>query len=305
MSKNYTFLFPGQGSQYKGMGKNILNSYAGSKKYYSTARDILNYDILDISINDPQDQLDQTKFTQPAIFINSVIKDQILKDNNIYPNAVSGHSLGEYSALVSSEVISYEDALRIIKIRSKEMQNAGESNNGGMLAVLGATKEQIDQICNKSKMLVPANYNSNDQIVLSGDSESIQNAVPLFKEIGIKRVIRLKTSGAFHSPLMKSARNSLTKVIKSIEFKDAKIPIYQNTYPLPETKAENIKLNLIKQLESPVYWNDTILNMEKNNLNIFIEVGPGQVLSKLNKKISDNSNIITFDTASINHESIN
>ena len=305
MSKNHTFLFPGQGSQYKGMGKNILNSYAGSKKYYSTAKAILNYDILDISINDPQDQLDQTKFTQPAIFINSVIKDQILKDNNIYPNAVSGHSLGEYSALVSSEVISYEDALRIIKIRSKEMQNAGESNNGGMLAVLGATKEQIDQICNKSKMLVPANYNSNDQIVLSGDSESIQNAVPLFKEIGIKRVIRLKTSGAFHSPLMKSARNSLTKVIKSIEFKDAKIPIYQNTYPLPETKAENIKLNLIKQLESPVYWNDTILNMEKNNLNIFIEVGPGQVLSKLNKKISDNSNIITFDTASINHESIN
>ena len=185
------------------------------------------------------------------------------------------------------------------------MQNAGESNNGGMLAVLGATKDQIDQICNKSKMLVPANYNSNNQVVLSGDNESIQNAVHLFKEIGIKRVIKLKTSGAFHSPLMKSARNSLTKVIKSIEFKDAKIPIYQNTYPLPETKAENIKLNLIKQLESPVYWNDTILNMKKNNLNIFIEVGPGQVLSKLNKKITDNSNMITFDMVSINHENIN
>ena len=302
MNNSFTFLFPGQGSQFKGMSKNLLNSYKVSKDYYLEAQKILGYDILEISTEDPLGNLNQTEFTQPAIFINSIIKNKILQNKNYIPIAVAGHSLGEYSALVSCNVLSFKDALRIIKIRASEMQKSGEKNPGGMLAVLGATKEQIDHLCSNAEMLVPANYNSDQQIVLSGSKESIENAIKESKEIGLRKVIPLKTSGAFHSPLMKSSRNSLSKVIKSIEFKNAKMPIYQNTHPYPEKSGEIIKKNLLDQLENPVYWNDTIKNMMKKNLNNFLEVGPGNVLSKLVKKINPKSETITFNTLSLSHD---
>ena len=295
MNSSLTFLFPGQGSQFKGMGKNLLNSYEISKNYYLEAEKILGFDILKISLEDPFDNLDQTEFTQPAIFINSIIKDKILQDNNYIPNAVAGHSLGEYSALVSCGVLSFKDALKIIKIRASEMQKSGKRNPGGMLAILNATKEQINELCDATEILVPANYNSDEQIVLSGSKKSIKETLVRCKEIGLRKAIPLKTSGAFHSPLMKNARNSLSKVIKSIEFKDAKMPIYQNTHPYPEKEGKNIKKNLLKQLENPVYWHNTIKNMIKNNLNNFIEVGPGNVLVKLNKKILAKSNTVNFN----------
>ena len=296
MNNSFTFLFPGQGSQFKGMGKNMLELYTDiSNNYYSYAEGILGFDILKICLEDPFNNLNQTKFTQPAIFINSIIKNEILKLNDYIPNAVAGHSLGEYSALVSSEVLSFEEALKIIKVRAYEMQKAGNDSNGGMLAILGATKKQINHLCNSTEMLVIANYNSNEQIILSGSNQSIKDTIEKCKKMGLRKIIPLKTSGAFHSPLMKSARNSLAKVIKSIEFKDAKMPIYQNTHPYPEREAKNIKKNLLRQLENPVYWNDIIMNMKKNDLSNFIEVGPGNVLVKLNKKILSESNTINFN----------
>ena len=302
MNNSFTFLFPGQGSQFKGMGKNLLGLYKISKDYYSKAEEILGFNILEISLEDPMNNLNQTQFTQPAIFINSIIKDKILQDNHYTPNAVAGHSLGEYSALVSSGVLSFEDALKVIKTRAYEMQKSGKNNAGGMLAILGATKEQIDELCNAAEMLVPANYNSNEQIVLSGSKKSIEDTLKRCQKIGLRKVVPLKTSGAFHSPLMKSARNSLSKVIKSVDFKDAKIPIYQNTHPYPEKEGKHIKENLLKQLENPVYWHDTIINMTKNNLTNFIEVGPGNVLAKLTKKIDSNLKTTNFNMINFTHD---
>ena len=285
MNKKYTFLFPGQGSQYKGMGLEEINNNNQASEFYSKSEKILGYKITDI-LND--DKLNRTLYTQPAIFINSIIKDSILKENNIYPNAVAGHSLGEFSALVSSEVLTFNDALKIIKIRANEMEMASKNNEGGMLAIIGANPSEIDKICSQGKILVPANFNSRKQTILSGDLDSITKALAYCKEHKIGKAIPLKTSGAFHSPLMKSARNSLMKVIKSINFKNAKVPIYQNVNPMPEKNASKIKLNLLKQLENPVYWLDSILCMMNNNCTDFIEVGPGKVLGNLNKRISDN-----------------
>ena len=285
LNNKYSFLFPGQGSQFKGMGLSQINKLDFALEYYRIAKGVLGYDIRDI-LN--TEDLNKTFYTQPAIFIDSIIKDHLLKINKIQPTAVSGHSLGEYSALVSNEVIKFKDALQIIKIRSEEMEKAGNNNTGGMLAIIGANHEQIKKICLNGDVLVPANYNSKEQTVLSGDKSSIIKAIAFCKENNIGKAIPLKTSAAFHSPLMKSARNSLTKVIKSVEFKNAKVPIYQNTNPSPETDANTIKLNLLKQLESPVYWLDIILSMKKNNSLNFIEVGPGNVLRNLNKRISKN-----------------
>ena len=296
MNKIYSFLFPGQGSQFVGMGKNDINNHPLANKLYEEAFNILDYDIKQISFNGPEHLLNETLYTQPAIFINSIIKDKLLKLNNIIPSMVAGHSLGEYSALVSCDVLSYKDALTIIKVRAEEMNNAGVENPGAMFAVFGITKEQSKTICDQKGTLVAANFNSKEQIVFSGDVDSVKNAIKDCKKNGIKRIFPLKTSAAFHSPLMKSARKSLTKVIKSIEFKDAKMPIYQNCNPHPETEAINIKSNLLKQLEHPVYWYDTIINMSKDNKNKFIEVGPGQVLTKLNNRILSKNCSYTYNT---------
>ena len=277
------------------MGLDILEKFPKLKDFYDIASEILEYDILDI-IKNNQEKLNQTLFTQPAIFVDSIIKETLLLANNIFPDAVAGHSLGEYSALVSSNVLSFEDALKIIKVRALKMQNAGDENPGGMLAIIGANKDQINDICIQGDILVAANYNAPEQVVLSGDIKSINNAVDFCKKIGIKRAIPLKTSGAFHSPLMKSARDSLLEIIESIRFNNASIPIYQNTKPLAEIDGNKIKKNLIDQLESPVYWSTIICNMNKDNNNKdFIEVGPGNVLYKLNKKILKKSNTLTFN----------
>mgnify|MGYP006093761789 CR=1 FL=1 len=295
----YSFLFPGQGSQHKGMGIENINKTKESFEFYALAKEVLGYNVLDI-LND--DKLNQTLYTQPAIFINSIIKDVILKKHNIYPNAVAGHSLGEFSALVSSEVLSFTNALEIIKIRANEMENAGKENQGKMLAIIGATSDEIDQICSVGNILVPANFNSKDQTILSGDIDSVNKALLFCKTHNIGRAIPLKTSGAFHSPLMKNARNSLSKVIKSIDFKNAKVPIYQNTNPKPEKNADKIKFNLLKQLESPVQWLDSILSMVKNDCSNFIEVGPGKVLANLNRRISNNIKTFEFDIETLKND---
>ena len=289
MNKKNVFLFPGQGSQYPGLSKNISNYYKPSNILFEIANNILKYDIRDICFNGTKEELNITKFTQPAIFINSIIKDTILKAEGIIPCAVAGHSLGEYSALVSAKIISYEDALEIIKIRSEEMHKAGNIRPGSMAAILGASKEQINELCTQDEIVVPANYNSSTQVVISGSIKGINNAIKKAKEIGIKKSVKLNVSGAFHSPLMRFAREKLKNKIKNIKFQYSQIPIYQNFEPLPITDTNRIKNNLIKQLENSVQWERIILNMNKNNLNSFIEVGPGKVLCNLNKKIIKNS----------------
>ena len=277
------------------MGLDLLEKYPKLRDFYDIANNILGYDILEIILNNDSDKLDQTLYTQPAIFIDSMLKETLLLANNIFPHAVAGHSLGEYSALVSCNVLNFEDALKIIKVRAYEMQNAGNKSPGKMLAIMGASEQQIEDICNRGNVLVAANYNSPNQIVLSGDNDSINGAIDYCKQIKLRRVIPLKTSGAFHSPLMKSARSSLIEIIDSIEFQNASVPIYQNTRPIAETNGQKIKNNLIKQLENPVYWDKIITNMAKDNDKEFIEVGPGNVLYKLNNKILKKSNTLTFN----------
>ena len=283
---NYNFIFPGQGSQSVGMSRDILISNR-SKTLFNEASELIGYDLLDICLNGPEDLLIKTKNTQPSVFTLSIIIDQILKESNIFPRAVAGHSLGEYAALVSSNVLKFRDALKLIILRCNEMEKANNSNDGIMAAVLNASKNDISQIISLAKgILVVANYNTNSQVVISGERSEINSAIDNFKSLSKKiKCIKLKVSGAYHSPLMEFARDALSNAINSLNFNNAEIPIYQNIDAKPYQNARKIKENLILQLESPVKWNETILNMETKTKN-FIESGPGKVLIGMNKRIS-------------------
>lgn len=283
---NYNFIFPGQGSQSVGMSRDILISNR-SKTLFNEASELIGYDLLDICLNGPEDLLIKTKNTQPSVFTLSILIDQILKESNIFPRAVAGHSLGEYAALVSSNVLKFRDALKLIILRCNEMEKANNSNDGIMAAVLNASKNDISKIINLANgILVVANYNTNSQVVISGERSEINSAIDNFKSLSKKiKCIKLKVSGAYHSPLMEFARDALSNAINSLNFNNAEIPIYQNIDAKPYQNAKKIKENLILQLESPVKWNETILNMETKTKN-FIESGPGKVLIGMNKRIS-------------------
>ena len=249
-------------------------------------------------MNGPEELLTKTKNTQPAIFALSIILDKMLKESNIHPLCVGGHSLGEYSALVSSEVLDFKDALELIVLRSSEMEKANNVTNGSMAAVLNASIEDIESVISSTDgVLVVANYNTEKQIVISGEDDEILKSIDSLKSISPRiRCIKLNVSGAFHSPLMKFAREALSNAINSLNFNDAKVPIYQNINARPFQNADDIKKNLILQLENPVQWYKTILNM-KNMNNNFIESGPGNILSGMNRRIS--RDIITFEANSI------
>ena len=283
---NKVFLFPGQGSQYVGMGKMFYDKFDFAKKIYNEADEILGFRISDISFNDNDNKLNNTEYTQPAIFIYSIILDKFLKEKGYRPIAVAGHSLGEYSALVSSNIISYQDGLRIIKERAAKMAKIGEIEPGAMVAVINVDINKLKIILEDyNNDVVIANYNTFDQIILSGKKQSIKKFIDESKKNNIRRVIPLNVSGAFHSPFMKNARIYLDKFIKSTKFDMTKIPIYQNVNPYKNFDSKKIKSNLLNQLDNPVEWSNIITNMKNDGFNQYIEVGPKNILNNFNKKL--------------------
>ena len=289
------FLFPGQGSQYVGMGEDFYTNSDFARETYDKASDLLGFDLKEISFNGPEETLKKTQYTQPAIFVHSIIVDKFLKEKDIIPDAVAGHSLGEFTALVSADVLSFENALNIVKIRSSEMAEAGKIFPGTMAAILGADDDQLKIICNQDGIVVPANLNAPGQVVISGEIKAIGNAILKAKEIGIRRALALNVSGAFHSPLMAPAREPLKELINSIKFNNAKIPVFQNVSAAPVSIASEIRDNILNQLENTVLWCDTILNLKKSGVTEFFELGPGKVLKGLNKRIFPESTTFTCD----------
>ena len=290
MSKK-AFLFPGQASQFVGMGKDIYETFPQAKNIFDSASEIMELDLAKICFEGPEDDLKQTRITQPAIFVHSVAVFNILKDIGLKPNAAAGHSLGEYSALVSAGAISFEDGLKLVKIRGELMQKAGTEKPGTMAAIIGLGNDQINDICNSLKNIgtvCPANYNSPGQIAISGDVNAVHAAMHAAKEVGAKKVVELVVSGAFHSPLMQSAQEGLAAALKTTEIFDAQIPVYSNVKAEPTTNKNEIRDLLYKQLTNPVRWVEIIQNMISYNITEFYELGPGQVLSGLNKRIDRN-----------------
>ncbi len=285
------FLFPGQASQKVGMGFDLYHDTDLGKKYFNLANDIMGLDLRDIIFNGPDEVLRQTKFTQPAIYLVSVILGKLLLQKNIVPFATAGHSLGEYSALAISGAFSFEIGLKLVKLRAESMQNAGEIINGTMAAIIGLDKDTLEKICRQSNekgIVVPANFNAPGQIVISGEVEAVNYAMNQAKKAGARKVIELNVSGAFHSPLMSYAKEALTDKLNSIEISDTNIPIYSNVTAKPVTNSADIRENLVQQLNNTVLWQDTILNMIQDGVINFVEVGPGRVLQGLTKRIDRN-----------------
>jgi len=279
------YVFPGQGAQYIGMGKDLFDSSAAAREMFDKANGILKFNITDIMFDGTEEELRQTKVTQPAIFLHSVIFVKVL-GGTFQPDMVSGHSLGEFSALVANKVLSFEDGLRLVSKRAQAMQKACEIEPSTMAAVIGMEDAAVEEILkNIDEIVVPANYNSPGQLVISGSMKGIEIAMKSLQEAGAKRVIPLKVGGAFHSPLMEPAGDELAEAIKKTKFNKGICPIYQNVTGQSVTDPEIIKKNLIAQLTSPVRWTQTSKNMIADGANEFVEVGPGAVLQGLIKKV--------------------
>ena len=284
-----SWIFPGQASQKVGMGLDLYENTDLGRNYYDLANDILGEDIKDISFNGPDEKLKITKFTQPAIFIVSTIISHLLLEKGHNPDGVAGHSLGEYSALAAAGGIDFETGLELVKVRSNSMDNAGKLIPGTMAAVIGMDRARVKELTQKlssEQIVVAANYNTENQIVISGNIETVQDFIDIAKENGARMAIPLNVSGAFHSPLMKPAREELADKLDSIEITDINIPIYSNVNAKPTRKGSDIKKSLINQLENPVLWFDSINNMVSDGFSKFTEIGPGKVLCGLNKKIN-------------------
>ena len=281
------YIFPGQGSQFKGMGKELFKNKLG-KKIFKESDEILGFKISEIMLEGSTEELKKTKVTQPSIFIFSVILSKLL-NKSFKPDAVAGHSLGEFSALAAVEGISFSEGLLLVKKRAEAMHKACELTKGTMAAILGMKDKCVQDICNNVKgVVVAANFNCPGQVVISGEFNAVQNTCEKLIKKGAKRAVLLPVHGAFHSPLMDSAKNKLEKAINNTSFKAPICPIYQNFTSLAETDPGIIKENLINQLTGPVRWNQTIKNMISDGTKKFVETGPGNVLQGLNKKIDVN-----------------
>ena len=292
-------VFPGQGSQYMGMCHDfdLIDDMELIDKF-NIASKVFNVDFLDVCKNGPNEKLSSTYIAQPAIFLHSILIDKLLKINNLNVKAVAGHSLGEYTALVSSGVITFEECLEILKVRCSEMEKVNKKYKGSMLAIINDDIDLIKTICKKLEDTVIANINSQNQIIISGPHNEIESSISLFKENGIKKMIKLNVSGAFHSPLMREANLSLNKAINSVNFKDSNYALYQNVFPNEIFDGKKIKQNLKNQLCGTVEWLDIIKNMKKNNITEIIEVGPKNVLTRLIQKIEPSIKTKSFDKVS-------
>jgi [acyl-carrier-protein] S-malonyltransferase len=280
------YIFPGQGSQYEGMGKNIYENNEAARAWFESANDILGFRISEIMFSGTSEELRQTNVTQPAVFLHSVIAFLTIAVDK--PDMVAGHSLGEFSALVANGCLAFEDALKLVSIRAKAMQKACEMNPSTMAAVLALDDEKVEKICAsiKNEIVVPANYNCPGQIVISGSIKGIEEACKLLKEAGAKRTLILPVGGAFHSPLMQPAKEELSAAIEKTVFKLPSCPVYQNVVAKAVIDPIEIKSNLISQLTGPVRWTQTIMKMVDDGANHFTESGPGKVLQRLVQKIN-------------------
>lgn len=285
------FVFPGQGAQFPGMGKDMYDKFAPAREMFDKADDILGFRITGLMFEGTDDDLKQTRVTQPAIFLHSVILARILGDQFL-PGMTAGHSLGEFSALVASGALSFEDGLRLVYARAQAMQKACEAEPSTMAAVIGLEDSVVEDVCaGIDEVVVPANYNSPGQIVISGSVRGIDLAIEKLKELGARRALKLLVGGAFHSPLMDPARVELAKAIEKTSFSIPVCPVYQNYTALPVTDPAAIKENLVAQLTAPVRWTQTVLNMISDGADSFTEVGPGNVLQGLVKKTGSNVNV--------------
>ena len=293
------YIFPGQGAQFSGMGKDLFENSKTAYELFNNANEILGFKISDVMFNGSAEDLKQTSVTQPAIFLHSVIL-AMSKENEISPAMVAGHSLGEFSALVINKSISFEDGLKLVSIRANAMQKACENNPGTMAAVLGLEDKLVENVCSEVKgTVVAANYNCPGQLVISGELNAIELACEKLKEIGARRALVLPVGGAFHSPLMEEAKRELENAINETVFSDPICPIYQNVSGLPYSSEIEIKRNLISQLTRPVKWTQSITKMVEDGAKEFVEVGPGRVLQGLVRKINGDIN-----SSSLNLENV-
>lgn len=279
------YVFPGQGAQFSGMGKDLYDNFTDAAIKFNKANEILGFDITRIMFEGSSEELKQTNVTQPAIFLHSVIKAMTM-GNDFKPDMVAGHSLGEFSALVASEAMEFEDGLKLVSKRANAMQKACETEESTMAAVLGLEDSVVEGVCEEiNEVVIPANYNCPGQIVISGSKEGINKAIELLKLKGAKRAMPLAVSGAFHSPFMEPAKEELANAIEETKLTKPTCAVYQNVDAKPHTDPEEIKNNLVEQLTNPVLWTQTVQNMIDNGAQSFNEVGPGKVLSGLVKKV--------------------
>lgn len=278
------YVFPGQGAQFVGMGKELYDQNAQAKELFEKANEILGFRITDLMFEGQDEDLKQTKVTQPAIFLHSVILASTL--DNFNPDMVAGHSLGEFSALVANKALSFEDGLRLVFARAMAMQKACEIQSSTMAAIIGMEDSQVEEVCKQiDEVVVAANYNSPGQIVISGSIPGIDAAVEKLSALGARRALKLAVGGAFHSPLMEPARVELEAAIQAAPFANPICPVYQNVNAHPSSEPANIKANLVSQLTSPVRWTQTVKQMIADGATSFTEVGPGKVLQGLIKKV--------------------
>ena len=287
------FVFPGQGAQYVGMGKPLFEKSPEAKKLFTQANEILGFAITDVMFEGPEEAQRQTKVTQPAVFLHSVILARLFP--NFKPDMVAGHSLGEFSALVASGALSFEDGLRLVSARAMAMQAACELEPSTMAAIIGLPDEKVEEICNGiSEIVVPANFNCPGQLVISGSMKGVEQACEALKAAGAKRALPLRVGGAFHSPLMEPARQKLAEAIEKTQFNKPLCPIYQNVDAKPHTDPAEIKANLVKQLTSPVRWTQIVRAMVADGAKAFVELGPGNVLQGLIKKTEPTAEVESF-----------
>lgn len=285
------YVFPGQGAQFPGMGKDLYDKFPIAKELFEKANSVLGFRITDLMFGGTAEDLKQTKVTQPAIFLHSTILVAVLGDN-FKPDMVAGHSLGEFSALVANRALSFEDGLVLVSKRALAMQKACEKIPSTMAAIIGGEDKVVEEVCASiNEVVVPANYNCPGQIVISGSNEGIDKAIEALKEKGVKRALKLAVGGAFHSPIMEPARVELEEAIRITNFNRPFCPVYQNVSAKPSSDPELIKTNLVAQLTSPVRWTQSVINMISDGATSFTEVGPGNVLQGLIKKV--NQDIIT------------